>query len=67
MWLTQVQKQERQKIKEASFDERLAILEHRRAYLFKQKHDLDLKIADLHARMAATNISDGGKEAEAGR
>ena len=44
-------RQEKQKIQEATSEEKIAMLEQRRGQLVKQKFDLDIKLADLHARM----------------
>ncbi|KAK3331114.1 hypothetical protein B0H66DRAFT_598613 [Apodospora peruviana] len=43
-------KAEKEKFQTATVDERVSVLEQRRAQLLKQKHDLEIKIADLRAR-----------------
>lgn len=43
--------QETKKIREATTDEKVYLLEQRRAHLVKQKHEIESKLSDLHARM----------------
>ncbi|KAK0612329.1 hypothetical protein B0T17DRAFT_543285 [Bombardia bombarda] len=44
-------KEEKKKVVEATTAEKLSLLDQRRSQLMKQKIDLDIKLADLHARM----------------
>jgi len=44
-------KQEKLKVKEATTDEKIFLLEQRRQHLIKQKGEIDTKLSDLHKRM----------------
>ncbi|KAK1758352.1 hypothetical protein QBC47DRAFT_138073 [Echria macrotheca] len=46
-------KAETQKAKEADADDKIFLLEQRRAYLLKQRGEIESKLSDLHARVKA--------------
>ncbi|KAK0725731.1 hypothetical protein B0H67DRAFT_138622 [Lasiosphaeris hirsuta] len=59
--MNQEVKAEKQKMREATVDERVAFLEERREYLVGQKAELDKKIGGLHERMKARESGLSGR------
>ncbi|KAK3364427.1 hypothetical protein B0T25DRAFT_64176 [Lasiosphaeria hispida] len=61
MKMDQEVKAEKQKMREATTEERTAFLEERREYLVGQKAELDKKIGGLHERMKARESGLSGR------
>ncbi|KAK3337497.1 hypothetical protein B0T19DRAFT_397113 [Cercophora scortea] len=55
-------KEEKQKIREATPEEKISVLQQRRKQLEKQKHELDVKLTELQKRMMAEGTKTGGEK-----
>lgn len=69
--LTRTYHQEKKKVQEATIDDRVAFLEQHKADLMRQKREIESKLGELRARMAANaqaeaSVEDGGDSSGGG-